>query len=106
MPSPDDRPLFKWKEKMIPGPTEKKVWRLFVCNSHARYAATYLSAEWFPQLNMWRAVERVEGAQKFGGHSVFRPHYRAEFPCEPEMRDFHLALCMAFLEAYYVLTNK
>lgn len=106
MHSKSDQPRFKWAEKALPGPTEKKVWRMRVYVScMGRYASTPMSAEWFPRLNMWRAVERVEGKQKFGRQSVFLPHYRAESPCEPELRDFVLASCMEFLEAYYVLKN-
>lgn len=103
----NDQPRFKWVERPLPGPTEKKVWRMRAYVScMGGYSSTPMSAEWFPRLNMWRAVERVEGKQKFGGQSVFRPHYRAEFPCEPELRDFALASCMEFLEAYYVLKNE
>jgi len=96
--------MFKWVERALPGPTNKKVWRMLRLWQGA-YTSTNMSAEWFPRLNMWRAVERIEGKHKFGGHSVLRPHYRAEFPCEPELRDFVLASCMEFLEAYYVLKN-
>lgn len=105
MPSKNDRPQFKWVERALPGPTEKRVWRVLKLHASMRYVPTNLSAEWFPRLDMWRAVERVEGMWKFGGQSVLRPHYRAEFPCEPKLRDFVLASCMEFLEAYYVLKN-
>ena len=105
MHSKNDWPRFKWVERRLPGPTNKKVWRMLKIHASMRYVSTNMSAEWFPRLGMWRAVERIEGKQKFGWHSVLRPHYRAEFPCEPEMRDFVLASCMEFLEAYYVLKN-
>ena len=104
MHSKNDPPMFKWRERALPGPTNKKVWRMLRLWQGA-YAPTNMSAEWFPRLNMWRAVERIEGKQEFGGQRVLRPHYRAEFPCEPELRDFVLASCMEFLEAYYVLKN-
>lgn len=105
MHSKNDQPRFKWREKALPGPTNKKVWRMLKMHASMRYVSTNMSAEWFPRLDMWRAVERIEGKQKFGGQSVLRPHYQAEFPCEPELREFVLASCMEFLEAYYVLKN-
>jgi hypothetical protein len=103
MHSKNDQPRFKWKEHKYLGPTEKRRWRLLRLWQGV-YVHTPISAEWFPRLNMWRAVERVSHRTKKGERRDV-PHYRAEFPCEPELRDFVLASCMEFLEAYYVLKN-
>ena len=101
MHSKDERPITKWKEHKYLGPTEKRRWRLLRLVQGV-YVRTYLCAEWFPRLGMWRAVEEEPYVtEKWARRDV--PHYRAEFPCEPELRDFVLASCMEFLEAYYVL---
>jgi hypothetical protein len=100
---PSNTEKFRWV-KWLHGERSTKVVYVLQVHSGATYKATKLHAEWFPRLNKWRAIQRV-GKHDRKGVLVIRPKYLAEFPCDPELRDFKLAEVMVFLEATYELSQ-
>lgn len=97
---------FRWRERAQSTNSQKKDFVLSAYDmSLSAYRSTMLHAEWFPRLNVWRAIRMVTAMHCPVGMLRLTPHCLAEFPCAPELRDFVLAEVMVFLEVHHELSQ-